>query len=169
MNFLAGRKPATPSGVFALQIELGSFKCGQTVLGARPEQSECYANSFDPKGAAKFDDAGVELGAEDNVLISAFITLDNFTGSFSKNGSMISISTETTPDEIISQFGPPYWTDNTDEETILFYEFQKGRIELQFEFPDKRRLGFVTLSREGVLSKSDQRKAYGVSKEWPPK
>jgi hypothetical protein len=168
MNLLAGRKAATPSGVFALQIDLGSFKCGQTVLGTRPDKSECYANSFNSKGVAKFDDAGIELGTKNDALDYALITLDNFTGGFFKAGSKISITNRTTPDEIISRFGPSYWTDNLDEETILFYEFKNGQIELQFEFPDKRHLGFVTLMRNGVLSKADQRKAYRVTREWPP-
>jgi hypothetical protein len=169
MNLLVGRKAATPSGVFALQVDLGSFKCGQTAPGARLDKSECYANSFDSKGIAKFDDAGVELRAKDGVLDYVFITLDSFTGGFFRAGLKILINNKTTPDEIISRFGPPYWTDNLDEETILFYEFQNGQIELQFEFPDKRHLGFVTLMRNGVLSKADQRKAYRVTREWPPK
>ena len=70
-------------------------------------------------------------------------------------------------EEIISIFGEPYWTDFDDSEIILFYEFQESAIELQFEFPDGKHLEFITLMKDGILSKKDQRESYGVTKPWP--
>jgi hypothetical protein len=169
LNTLIGRKPAIPEVPLPLHIDLGSFKCGQTPLGARPDASESYADYFGSDEIARFDKSGVELGTKQGILDYAFITLANFAGGFARNGSKLSISAQTTPEEIISEFGEPYWTDTADKEMILFYEFQNGRVELQFEFPDRHKLGFVTLLRDGILSKSDQRKAYRVTKEWPPK
>jgi hypothetical protein len=169
LSTLFGSKPAMPEVALSLQVDLGSFKCSQTALGARPDASEPYAAYFDSAGVAKFNNSGVELSTKQGVLDCVFITLANFTGTVTKNGSKISISAQTTPEDIISNFGEPYWTDTADEEMILFYEFQNGRVELQFEFPDRHQLGFITLCRDGVLSGSDQRKAYGVTKEWPPK
>lgn len=158
-----------PEVPLSLQVDLAGFKCGQTTLGAQPDANEPFAGYFDSAGAAKFNNSGVELGTKQGVLDCVFITLGNFTGSFTRNGSKISISAQTTPEDIISKFGEPYWTDTADEEMILFYELQNGHVELQFEFPDRHQLGFITLCRDGVLSQPDQRKAYGVTKEWPPK
>lgn len=168
LSTLFGSKPAMPEVPLSLQVDLGSFKYGHTALSARPDASELQAAYFDSDGVARFNNSGVELDAKQGVLSCVFITLANFSGSFARNGSKISISAKTTPEEIISMFGEPYWTDTADEEMILFYEFQNGRVELQFEFPDRQRLGFITLCRDGVLSELDQRKAYGVTKEWPP-
>jgi hypothetical protein len=169
MSILFGSKALAPPTIVPLPIDLGAFKCGLTLLGSQPGSTEPYADHFDSNGTANFDASGIELGIKDGVLDYAFITMANFSGKFLKNGSVISISTQSTPEEIVLQFGEPYWTDNKDDdETILFYEYQNGRIELQFEFPGKRELGFITLSRNGVLSQADQRKAYGVAKNWPP-
>jgi hypothetical protein len=166
LSLLKGSRPAPPQ-VLALSVDLGTFKCGETILGSRPSFVEPYAKSFDRNNVAYF--AGIELGTEREALNYAFITLRDFKGTFSKNGSLLPLSTHTTPEEIISQFGAPYWTDTMDEEMILFYEFQNGRIELQFEFPDRRQLEFITLMQDGILSKPDQREAYKLTREWPPK
>ena len=58
-------------------------------------------------------------------------------------------------------------TDRSDGEVILFYEYQQGTVELQFEFGAGRALSFITLAMHGVLSTEEQRKAYGVTKPWP--
>jgi hypothetical protein len=169
MNILFGAKPAASAAELSLQINLTAFACGQTVLGERPKPDEPYAKQFDTNGVANFEKSGIELGMKNGVLDYAFITVTNFKGSLLKSGAKTSLSSKTTVDEIVSLFGEPYWKSTDDDEAILFYEFREGRIELQFEFPDKRRLGFITLARDGVLSKAEQRKAYGVTKEWPPK
>jgi hypothetical protein len=169
LSTLFGSKPAMPEVPLSLQIDLSSFKCGRTTLGERPDESESYAPYFGSDEVARLDNSGVELGAKQGALDYAFIKLANFSGNFTRNGVKLPISTQTTLKEIISLFGEPYWTDTKDEETILFYEYQNGRVELQFEFPDRQRLGFVTLVKDGILSKQDQRNAYGVTKAWPPK
>ena len=169
LSTLFGSKPVIPEAALSIEMDLGSFKCGRTALGERPKPSDPYAAYFDTNGLASFEKSGVEIGIEKGVLDCVLITLAHFSGSFARNGSGISISTQTTPEEIISQFGDPYWRDTDDDETILFYEYQKGRVELQFEFSDKRHLSAITLSRDGVLSEADQRKAYRVTKNWPPR
>jgi hypothetical protein len=169
MSTLLGRKPVKPEVPLSLPIDLGTFRYSQTTLGTRPEPGEPYAAHFDSSGTATFTKSGIELGVENGVLDYAFIILANFAGGFLRNGSKISISGHTTPEQVVSAFGEPYWTDTKDEEMILFYEYQNGRVELQFEFPDRRQLGFITLMRDGVLSTPEDRKAYGVTKEWPPK
>jgi hypothetical protein len=171
LSFILGSKSGTNAADLTrpIDVDLGFFKCGRTVLGERPAADEPFSGHFDSSGVGNFEKSGIELGTKNGVLDYAFITLTNFKGNFLKSGERIQISTQTTPEEILSYLSAPYWKATDDDETILFYEFQQGKIELQFEFPNKHNLGFLTLSRDGVLSKPDQRKAYGVTKEWPPK
>lgn len=170
MSILFGSKPSEVASLPPLKVDLATFHCGQTCVGSKVGATEPYAGRFDKDGVAKFDASGIELGTKDGVLDYAFITISDFQGVFLKKGAAISVSARTSPELITSLFGEPYWTDNKDDdETILFYEYQNGSIELQFEFPGKRSLSFITLSRNGVLSDSKQRKAYGVTKDWPPK
>jgi hypothetical protein len=166
---LFGSKPEIPEVALSLDVDLGSFKSGQTALGERPKPSDPYTEYIDASGLGSFEKSGIEISVENGVLDCVFITLVNFSGRFLRNGSEILISTRTTTEEIISQFGEPYWRDTDEDETILFYEYQNGHVELQFEFSDKRHLSAITLSRDGVLSKADQRKAYRVTKNWPPR
>jgi hypothetical protein len=64
-------------------------------------------------------------------------------------------------------FGPPVWTDRSDRETILLYEYQQEEVEVRFEFWNSRTLSHLTLTRNGVLSKEEQRVAYEVTRSWP--
>ena len=47
--------------------------------------------------------------------------------------------------------------------------FFPGYAFLQFEFPDRQHLQIVTLMRNGILSKPEQRQAYRVTCAWPPR
>jgi hypothetical protein len=169
LSFLTGCKPKAQPPAPGFQVDLGRFACGQTMLGEGSSPDESYAGHFNSEGVASFASSGIELGIKDDALDYVFITLANFEGSILKDGPKISVSTNTTPEQIIALFGEPYWTDVDDDESILFYEYQNGKVEVQFEFPDKRQLGFITMSRNGVLSDAKQRNAYRVTKEWPPK
>ncbi len=95
--------------------------------------------------------------------------LKAFSGKFTKSGTALDLNTKTTEAMIVELFGEPYWTDRSDGEVIMFYEYLHGTVELQFEFSDGRALSFITLSRSGVLSIEEQRKLYKVNKPWPPK
>ena len=169
LSFLFGVKAEEKQPVAPIAVDLAAFTCGTTRLGERPRLGDEFTSRFNADGVADLKKSGVELGTKDGVLDYAFITLKSFSGSFTKGGTKLPISTNTTPAEIIGKFGEPYWKDEDDEEIILFYEYSAGRIELQFEFPGKKNLGFVTLCREGVLSNADDRKGYCITKEWPPR
>jgi hypothetical protein len=169
MSILFGSKASEAASLPPLKIDLATFQCGQTVIGLPVSATEPYAGRFNSDGTANFAVSGIELGTKNGALDYVFITIQNFAGIFLQHGSPLAISAETTPEQVISRFGEPYWIDRQDDnETILFYEYQNGSIELQFEFPGKLHLGFVTLSRNGVLSDSNQRRACGVTKDWPP-
>lgn len=111
---------------------------------------------------------GWELGLAGGVLDYAVVSFPLFDGMLVRNGASLALSSRTTPAEVEAWFGEPYWRDAMDEELILFFEFNRGAIELQFEFPDRRSLAVVSLMRNGVLSDAEQRRRYGVAKSWPP-
>ncbi len=114
------------------------------------------------------DRAGVEIEADGQNLNSLFITLGDYDGEFFRSGKPVLITPDTSPTEIEEKFGEPYWRDSSDGELILFYEYQGGGIEIQFEFPDSKSLAYITIAKDGVLSEAGQRQSFGVDKAWPP-
>jgi len=70
-------------------------------------------------------------------------------------------------EDVLDVFGQPYWIDRDDMETILFYEFND--VEWQLELSQTGSLQAVIVTASPLLAKEDQRKAYGVSKPWPPR
>jgi|GEM_PF-4853798 len=82
------------------------------------------------------------------------------------NDFVVDLGASTTLSEIIFIFGEPYWHDDDKDESILFYE--DGTVELQFEFPGKTHLGFITILLDPIMAKTEQRGAYGVTKSWLP-
>lgn len=151
-----------------LSVDLTKFIIGSTPLGKEPWDGDFFAKHFEKNTTLKSERDGYELGVEEGLLDYAFLTLENFQGIFLIQDKSIPLSTATTKEDIFSNFGEPYWSDLDDGEIILFYEFQEGTIELQFEFPNSKHLEFITLMKDGVLSKEEQRKSYGVTKPWPP-
>lgn len=145
-------------------VDLASFAIGQWQLG-KP-----MGESAGGLPHAMFNDAlhGIELGTAAGVLDYGFFTLSAFKGSFAKHGEPLGLNEATTEAQVLTRFGAPYWTDRSDGETILFYEYEQGAVELQFEFPESGKLGFITLTRKGVLADEKQRAAYGCDKPWPP-
>ena len=114
------------------------------------------------------DENGFEIGVNDNVLDYIFIILDSFNGAFTLDRKPLKLSSETSPVEIIEKIGDPYWVDESDDEIIQFYEYEKGDIELQFEYSNKTNLSHITMLVGGVLSSQEQRDLYHVTKQWPP-
>ncbi len=152
----------------AVAIDLTDFQIGSTLIGAPISANDPYYSAFTKADVFKPVGQGLEIGTKDGLLDYGFFTLESFRGSFTRSSQPLTIGLTTTERDIVKIFGEPYWIDRSDGEVILFYEYQGGTVELQFEFPDARNLGFVTLSRYGVLSASEQRTRYGVNKPWPP-
>jgi hypothetical protein len=169
LDLFKRQKPAATIQLPALNIDLGLFSCGHTQLGNKPDSRDPFALLFQTQDTIKDPSSGLEIGVKDGVLDSVFITLTQSSAHFFRSGSPIQLSTQTTIGEVESLFGPPYWVDQDPDEIILFYEFRNGDVELQFEFPGRVHLGFITLAAHGILSKEEQRTAYKVSKPWPPR
>lgn len=152
----------------AIVVDLKGFKIGSTSLGSPIAPADPFhailtkVEVFQPVGQ------GLEIGTDNGLLDYGFFDLSSFGGAFTRSGEPLDIGKDTTENKILKAFGEPYWIDRSDGEVILFYEYQAGTVELQFEFSDGKSLGFITLSRNGVLSEAEHRKAYGVTKPWPP-
>ena len=168
-SFDTNRDQFNNSGVSGkLVVNLSDFIVSGTPIGNAPWNGDFFTELLSQKETLKSDQDGYELSTTKGVLTSAFITLEDFAGSFLIKSQLTPLSIHTTKEEITTLFGEPYWTDRDDGEIILFYEYRAGGIELQFEFPDGQPLGFITLMKDGILSVANQRKSYGVTKPWPP-
>lgn len=150
-------------------LDLVLFRIGPHGLGEAPDTGSLWGRLMQAHAVCRPEGSGVEIGLVDGRVASVFVEVDAFKGGFLCDGESCGLGARSTVGEILQLFGEPYWTDRTDGEVILFYEFRQGAVELQFEFPDGERLGFVTLSRDGVMSDAAQRAAYGCDLSWPPK
>jgi hypothetical protein len=162
VSFFSSSKDRDMPRIDPLVVDLGTFQVGSTPLGSPFPAVSLKEEIFQLKGQ------GMEIGCQKGILDYGFFTVAEFKGNFALNGRALALSETTGEGEILGIFGPPYWIDQSDGDTILFYEYRAGTMELQFEFRDGGNLGVVTLSRNGVLSDAGDRKAYGVDKPWPP-
>jgi len=163
--FRRDRKTPKPSGL-SFAVDLTRFRCNASSLAEVPGPEDGYYNLFDAGGAFYDPSAGIELGVSGARLDYIHIALGQFAGDILADGRTIEVGANSREADIASLFGPPYWRDDDDDEVILFYE--DGRVELQFEFPEKLTLGFITMSITPIMANAKQREAYGVSRSWPP-
>jgi hypothetical protein len=88
-----------------------------------------------------------------------------FDGAVHYRGTPLEISASVTEPWFREHLGEPYWRDADEEEVILFYEH--GQREWQIELAADGRLKCWVIA-EPLLASAEQRRAYGVTKEWPP-
>jgi len=167
LSLLFGRNAKAPKSQHIL-VDLAGFTCGGSRLGEPVNRADYFADALRKRDVFKDETNGIEVGTAKGVFDYLFVEMGRFQGQFSRGGSALVINVNTTEGDVLSLFGQPYWTDRSDGEVIMFYEYQRGDVELQFEFPSGDGLGFITLARNGVLSTEDQRIACGVTKPWPP-
>ena len=134
----------SPSPNRQYSIDLIQFRCNETTLGEAPKPNEHYKDSFDFEGVFRDDPKGIEIGLKDGTLDYVYLDLRKYPGDLTAENQKLSIGTDSTVEDIIKLFGEPYWKDEDEKEIILFYE-DAGRVELQFEFPQKTKLGIITL------------------------
>ncbi|MBF0227769.1 MAG: hypothetical protein HQK76_20160 [Desulfobacterales bacterium] len=162
MQLIEDLRPLKP------KIDLEVFSINNSILNKAISSSESFFIYFNINEVLDIPEDGIEIGLKDNLLDYVYINLESFKGEFCLNGDKLILNVKNSPQDIIDVFGEPYWTDRSDDEIILFYEYKKGFIELQFEFSDSIQLSYITLMCNGILSTQDQREAYNVSKQWPP-
>ena len=89
-----------------------------------------------------------------------------FPGSVYYQGENLDLR-QLTEELFLRKFGPPFWKDADDEETILFYEFPNR--EWQVEFALDGTLNRIVVTSKPLMADERQREAYGVNKPWPPR
>jgi hypothetical protein len=161
-------KPHEHQPPTAIIVDLKEFKIGSSVLGSPIAPADPFNAALKKTEVYQPAGQGLEVGTKNGLLDYGFFDINSFKGSFTSSGEPIKIGQDTTEKDLLKVFGEPYWIDRSDGEVIMFYEYQAGALELQFELSDGKSLSCITLSRNGVLSEADQRKAYGVTKPWPP-
>lgn len=150
------------------EIDLNSFSVDNSTLNQPVSSDDKFYEYFLRQEVLNLPKEGLEIGVKDKVLDYVVITLESFKGKLLFNGANLELTSKPFPEAIESLFGEPYWTDNSDGEKILFYEYNHGLIELQFEFSDGEHLSHITFMKNGVLSAAEQRRLYHVHKPWPP-
>lgn len=150
------RSDSTPRFASELvTVDLTAFTCNSTPLGEPTDPSDPFHGTFNREGIYRDVPGGLEIGVEEGKLDFVFLTLDRFRGKLLADGKELPVSSGSTEADITALFGEPYWRDEDDQEVLLFYE--DGRVELQFEFPGKERLGFITLLLSPLLGEAEQR------------
>ncbi len=94
-----------------------------------------------------------------------------YAGAVLLGGRAVALGPVTPEHEVLEAFGPPYWRDQDDEETILFYEPRdaSGRVtERQVELDDRGALRALLVLADPILAEEDSRRAYRVDRPWPP-
>jgi hypothetical protein len=99
-------------------------------------------------------------------LSAVSFTLKEFSGRVLHDGVELPHRGAITLTELKQLMGDPYWTDEDDEEFLLFYETDRG--ELQLEFSGKERLTALVMTDEPVMAHESERRAYKVTAPWPP-
>ncbi|HXG23925.1 MAG TPA: hypothetical protein VNJ09_05165 [Chthonomonadales bacterium] len=89
-----------------------------------------------------------------------------FAGTVKKKGEALSLGPTTTEEQLRTLFGEPYWRDEDPDEILLFYEF--GKVEWQIELTPSGTLMQWILCTPPLMADAAQRRAYGVTKPWPP-
>lgn len=93
-----------------------------------------------------------------------------FHGSVWMRGDSVDLK-ELSIEKFERMYPQPYWRDRADDETILFYEFEKQLewLEWQVEFTPDGRFCCLIVTRNPLLANSAQRASYGVTTPWPPR
>lgn len=151
----------------APKIDLGFFSVENSLINQKIHEKDIFYQFFKKKKILNLPGSGIEIGTKKQKLNYVIIAINSFKGKLMNQESKLDINHQTDLQSIIKLFGIPYFTDYCDNETIMFYEYKKGTIELQFEFSNNN-LTYISFMANGVLSSEKQRKLYNVNKEWPP-
>jgi hypothetical protein len=119
-------------------------------VGVEEGRIDSFTIYFNPAATPWFKDGGMA----------------SFTGSLRYRGRELTLSEISREDTLLRTFGEPYWRDADDDEVLWFYEFPDR--EWQLEVSPEGRLRALILGRGCIMADPEQRKAYGVTKPWPP-
>ena len=89
-----------------------------------------------------------------------------FPGAVQCHGENLDLG-QLTEESCVARFGLPFWKDEDDDEIILFYEFpgREWQVELALDGTPNR----IIVTSKPLMADERQRKAYNVTKPWPPR
>ena len=125
-------------------------------------------------GFHNFYSKGVEVDVEAGKVVSFVLFFNDelqkkflpFKSRCVYRGQAVDLRAGMTETEIKTFFGEPYWRDQDDGETILFYEF--GDTEWQVEIDTQNGLTAIVVLAPPLLADEAQRQSFHVTKPWPP-
>ena len=130
-------------------------------------------------GSYRYYSKGFEVCSDGNVVESYVLVWRDdlaegykpFVGDCKLGGTDISLSAETTEEDIVEIFGSPYWRSQDADEVLLFYEggYEHGEMEWQVELTPQGKLKRMTILSPPLLASEEQRRRYEVTKPWPPR
>ncbi len=91
---------------------------------------------------------------------------ENFPGTFAREGQGVELTEAAREEKIRDLLGEPYWIDRDEDEAIFFYE--SPGVERQVEFTPAGNLKALIVTCRPLLSGEEERRAYGVTRPWPP-
>jgi hypothetical protein len=122
-----------------------------------------------------FVEKGLQIDIDANELVESFAfyfghaqeaEFGRFQGVVQYRRTPVPLDSSVNEETIRNLLGEPYWRDQDEEETILFYEPAGGEWQIEFESDD--RLKCLRIVNPPMMSDAQQRTAYGVTKPWPP-
>jgi hypothetical protein len=159
-----------------LKADIGEGSLCGVKLG-RPVDHLCFLGPVDDAGALKLGDLcyrslGLNAGFDgpDRLIDSFVMHLADplgegyccFPGPLLFHGTYLKASR----DSVIAAMGEPYWIDRDTDEELMFFEERDFEVQLEFDLPGQLRV--VIATSKPLLADEVQRKAYGVTKPWPP-
>lgn len=117
---------------------------------------------------------GVQVSVENGTIVSFVLFWNDkqkkqfvaFKGPCLYRSQRIELRAGMSESEIINIFGEPYWRDEDTDEIILFYE--SGEIEWEVEIDQCEGLTATVVLTPPLLQDEEERKAFKVTKPWPP-
>jgi hypothetical protein len=89
-----------------------------------------------------------------------------FAGRIRMNGRDWTPAELRSESDFVAAWGEPYWRDEDEDETLLFFEFDQGEVQVELSLEGVPQVLIVT--PEPLMADSAQRESYGVTKSWPP-
>jgi hypothetical protein len=181
LDTFAGNKDATRDWAaepgLRLVLDLDRAALIGVPLGAKYEDLFRLGPAEDSEtaksGELRYLSRGVAANVTKGKITSYFIVFsqgyegyDAYPGEARLGGNPITLSALTTESALIDRFGQPYWRDEDDDETLLFYE--RGDVEWQVEIDENAQLRCITLVSPPSLADPTRREMYGVTAPWPP-
>ena len=155
-----------------LVLDLDQHTLGGVAVGQPLERLSFLGKGFPRGPSLAFPALGLAVSEADGLLADLIFYFGHpaepdggtFVGIVRHHRLPLNLSAAVSEAWLRDRLGEPYWRDDDGQEVILFYEH--GQNEWQIEFADDGRLKCWVICPP-LLAEEDQRRAYGVTKEWP--